>query len=587
MSRSLHDAILSGNEDEIITRLNMGEDVNQSFPPRYCSPLHTAVHCGREVVVGLLLSRGAAVNAGDREGLTPLAIASSQDARGLVKILTAAGGTKTPSTLPSVDERPDPLFSQPPPWLAQHTPVQGKDEAASVAQPKESLYGFLKKGAKVIASKQNKAVSDSIKPFVIEEPIIKKDEDEEIKKCSYEHTDQNYILSFANEPKESVMPYDQSEEIKEQESIKEESIAEINDINIIKETKLNKRSSAKIDVPYVMKNMKEKCVKKLSKTKTEINCDTKQEENLQTNSKLKTLYGKISAKRKDSKQSINNTKDVNLLDKIKGIPNQIRKSKRFISSHSDSNKQATENDNEKLDSIEKSNKQFFSKLKGTKMMKRNRTNIDDEIQKPEANNLNKNDKLEKLKTYREQLLKKMKSHKTEEEKTESIKAESTIGFKIQNNFESIKSRMTKQRIGVNDQKVAESDVIKSLNKIEIIKKKCSSLFKHEGQDKKRSKVSNSLRGIQLKLPSLTKSEKSNTENGKTTSKNKTLNFSNNGSRVSKEKTEPDGEEINLYQPSQLNFNKRNKEVQLRMSETSKFQWIMIDGQWRKSQSVGL
>ena len=34
MSRSLHDAIKSGSEEEVTVRLNMGEDVNQSFPPR-------------------------------------------------------------------------------------------------------------------------------------------------------------------------------------------------------------------------------------------------------------------------------------------------------------------------------------------------------------------------------------------------------------------------------------------------------------------------------------------------------------------------------------------------------------------------
>ena len=34
MSRSLHDAILSKNGEEVVTRLNMGEDVNQSHPPR-------------------------------------------------------------------------------------------------------------------------------------------------------------------------------------------------------------------------------------------------------------------------------------------------------------------------------------------------------------------------------------------------------------------------------------------------------------------------------------------------------------------------------------------------------------------------
>ena len=34
MSRSLQDAVASGNLGEVEVRINMGEDVNDSFPPR-------------------------------------------------------------------------------------------------------------------------------------------------------------------------------------------------------------------------------------------------------------------------------------------------------------------------------------------------------------------------------------------------------------------------------------------------------------------------------------------------------------------------------------------------------------------------
>ena len=34
MSRSLQDAVASGNIGEVEVRINMGEDVNDSFPPR-------------------------------------------------------------------------------------------------------------------------------------------------------------------------------------------------------------------------------------------------------------------------------------------------------------------------------------------------------------------------------------------------------------------------------------------------------------------------------------------------------------------------------------------------------------------------
>ena len=64
----------------------------------------------------------------------------------MVNILTNAGGTKTPSSLPKLDENPDPLFSDPPPWLSQN--CNGIIEKALVKDscPKESFYGSLKKG---------------------------------------------------------------------------------------------------------------------------------------------------------------------------------------------------------------------------------------------------------------------------------------------------------------------------------------------------------------------------------------------------------------------------------------------------------
>ena len=34
MSRSLHHAVLAGTKEEVIARINMGEDVDAAFPPR-------------------------------------------------------------------------------------------------------------------------------------------------------------------------------------------------------------------------------------------------------------------------------------------------------------------------------------------------------------------------------------------------------------------------------------------------------------------------------------------------------------------------------------------------------------------------
>merc|ERR1739842_104489 len=47
MSVNLNDAAMAGNVEEVLIRLNMGEDVNQKCYPRYSTPLHDAVACGR------------------------------------------------------------------------------------------------------------------------------------------------------------------------------------------------------------------------------------------------------------------------------------------------------------------------------------------------------------------------------------------------------------------------------------------------------------------------------------------------------------------------------------------------------------
>jgi hypothetical protein len=43
MSLNLNDAAMAGNVEEVIIRLNLGEDVNQKYYPRYkfCSPALT------------------------------------------------------------------------------------------------------------------------------------------------------------------------------------------------------------------------------------------------------------------------------------------------------------------------------------------------------------------------------------------------------------------------------------------------------------------------------------------------------------------------------------------------------------------
>merc|ERR1712014_566050 len=75
MSVNLNDAAMAGNVEEVLIRLNLGEDVNQKCYPRYSTPLHDAVCCGRQEVVKILLERGANVNEVDYKSMTPLKLA--------------------------------------------------------------------------------------------------------------------------------------------------------------------------------------------------------------------------------------------------------------------------------------------------------------------------------------------------------------------------------------------------------------------------------------------------------------------------------------------------------------------------------
>ena len=57
MSASLNEAAAAGNVDEVLMRLNLGEDVNQKLFPRFSAPLHDAIICGRVEVAKLLIKR--------------------------------------------------------------------------------------------------------------------------------------------------------------------------------------------------------------------------------------------------------------------------------------------------------------------------------------------------------------------------------------------------------------------------------------------------------------------------------------------------------------------------------------------------
>merc|ERR1712165_392967 len=59
MSKNLNEAAMAGNLEEVLLRLNLGEDVNQMLFPRYSTPLHDATTCGRIQIAKMLIEKGA------------------------------------------------------------------------------------------------------------------------------------------------------------------------------------------------------------------------------------------------------------------------------------------------------------------------------------------------------------------------------------------------------------------------------------------------------------------------------------------------------------------------------------------------
>lgn len=57
MSKNLNEAAMAGNVEEVVLRLNLGEDVNQMVFPRYSTPLHDATTCGRTEIAKILIER--------------------------------------------------------------------------------------------------------------------------------------------------------------------------------------------------------------------------------------------------------------------------------------------------------------------------------------------------------------------------------------------------------------------------------------------------------------------------------------------------------------------------------------------------
>jgi len=125
MSANLSEACMAGNVEEVKMRLNMGEDVNQKYYPRYSTPLHDSVCCGRTEIVKILLSKGANVNELDYKDSTPLKLAVRYGQEDIETLLRAAGAKETveppkKTSITGVD----------PPWVRKSSRVSRREEIA-------------------------------------------------------------------------------------------------------------------------------------------------------------------------------------------------------------------------------------------------------------------------------------------------------------------------------------------------------------------------------------------------------------------------------------------------------------------------
>jgi hypothetical protein len=88
--RSLHQAIIDGDTDEVKSQISAGEDVNKKNRMNW-TPLHTAIRHQQKEIIQLLLEKGADVNARDNLGKTPLHLAVEAGQKELVEQLIAKG----------------------------------------------------------------------------------------------------------------------------------------------------------------------------------------------------------------------------------------------------------------------------------------------------------------------------------------------------------------------------------------------------------------------------------------------------------------------------------------------------------------
>jgi hypothetical protein len=170
---------------------------------------------------------------------------------------------------------------------------------------------------------------------------------------------------------------------------------------------------------------------------------------------------------------------------------------------------------------------------------------------------------------------------------------------VQDNVKDLCSKLTTKKEEKMEQN-KETPIVKNCSdKLENFKKTCSISLKKENGDesneleKVKEKEKKDVSGIKLRLPSIGKSKKddkkTNINDQASESHNKMDQLKNRVCSLMKRKEEAQEKyEKQLENQTQSEQSiKLRKEVTMNKQDISKFQWIMEDGQWRKSQSVGL
>jgi len=90
-TKSIHDAVIAGDIDQVQQLISKGTDVNAKDRLLGWTALHTAASSRRRAIAELLIAKGADLNATDKRGRTPLHLAVESGQKDMVELLIAKG----------------------------------------------------------------------------------------------------------------------------------------------------------------------------------------------------------------------------------------------------------------------------------------------------------------------------------------------------------------------------------------------------------------------------------------------------------------------------------------------------------------